>query len=338
MKAVEYQGNRSFAPAQKDAVSPRADEVQIRVSYVGLCGTDLHVYLGDMDQRVGPQAIIGHEMSGEVVAVGESVSAFAAGDKVTVLPTDFCGECAACRKGYSNVCYNMNFVGLDSAGALQELWTVPERLVVALPRDIDLRSAALIEPLTVAVHDVRRSNLEEGESALVVGGGPIGILIALVAKAKGANVLLSEPEAGRRATAENLGIDTVDPVNGDLAGAVATFSEEGRGANVVFEVSGTQPGIVSAVTSAAARGRIIEVAIHAADRQINLHSFFWRELEMYGARLYHREDMEEAAQLIYRKKVDVDQLITLVRRAEDTTAAFEALSKGDAMKILIQMN
>lgn len=338
MKAVEYQGNKSFAPVEKPAADPRASEVQIRVSYVGLCGTDLHVYLGDMDQRVGVKAIIGHEMSGEVVAVGGQVSRFAIGDKVTVLPTDFCGECAACRNGHSNVCYNMNFVGLDSAGALQELWTVPERLVVALPQDIDLRSAALIEPLTVAVHDVNRSKLQEGESALVVGGGPIGILIALVARAKGGNVLLSEPEPGRRAIAEGLGIDTVDPVTGDLPAAVAAFSEEGRGANVVFEVSGSQPGITSAVASAAARGRIIEVAIHAADRHINLHSFFWRELEMFGARLYHREDMEEAAELIYRKQVDVDQLITLVRPAEDTTAAFEALSKGDAMKILIQMN
>jgi 2-desacetyl-2-hydroxyethyl bacteriochlorophyllide A dehydrogenase len=209
--------------------------------------------------------------------------------------------------------------------------------VVPLPDETDLRSAALIEPLTVAVHDVNRAKLEPGESVLVVGGGPIGLLIALVSKAKGACVLLSEPEAPRRESAEQLGISTVDPIDGNLAKAVADFSEEGRGANVVFEVSGTQPGISSAVTSASARGRIIQVAIHAAERSVNLHSFFWRELEMYGARLYHREDMEEAALLVSQKKVNVDALISAVWPAEKTTEAFEELSQGRAMKILIDM-
>lgn len=338
MRAVQYRGDRQFATSVADPVAPGSGEVQIRVAYVGLCGTDLHVFLGDMDRRVGRGSVIGHEMSGEVVAVGEDVTSVRPGDKVTVLPTDFCGECAACRKGDSNVCYNMNFVGLDSPGALQELWTVSETLVVKLPDDLDLRRAALIEPLTVAVHDVTRSGVRAGESALVVGGGPIGILIALVAQAKGAKVLLSEPEARRRATAERLGIDTVDPVCGDLPAAVAAFSEEGRGAQVVFEVSGSQAGIASAVASAAARGRIVEVAIHASKREIDLHAFFWRELEMLGARLYHRQDMEEAVRLVSHEAVNVDELITLVTPFDETTAAFETLSQGEAMKILIRMN
>lgn len=337
MKAVEYRGNRIFATVEKDPTPVGPQDVQIKVAYVGLCGTDLHVYLGDMDARVGENAVIGHEMSGVVAQVGPEVKEFHPGQKVTVLPTAFCGTCAACRKGHSNVCYNMNFIGLDSQGALQELWNVPSKLVVPLPEGTDLRSAALIEPLTVAVHDVNRAKLEPEESALVVGGGPIGLLIALVAKAKGARVLLSEPEAPRRKTAEELGIDTVDPIGGDLEGAVSDFSEEGRGANVVFEVSGTQPGISSAVASASARGRVIQVAIHAAERKVNLHSFFWRELEMYGARLYHREDMEEATLLVSQKRVDVDALISAVWPAEKTTEAFEELSQGHAMKILIDM-
>lgn len=337
MKTVHYQGQRQFQTDACDVLPPGPNEAQIEVAYVGLCGTDLHVFLGDMDQRVGPQAVIGHEMSGTISAVGTEVTTLKVGDKVTVLPTDFCGTCAACVNGNSNVCYNMNFVGLDSPGALQEYWNVPANLIVPLAPDADLKTAALIEPLTVAVHDVKRSQLKAGESALVVGGGPIGILIALVAKAKGANVLVSEPEATRRSLAEKLGLATVDPVNKSLADAVADFSFEGRGADVVFEVSGSQPGIDSAVASAAAHGRIVEVAIHAQKREVDLHAFFWKELDMKGARLYHREDMVEAAELVHSGKVQVSELISAELPVDDTTQAFETLSKGGAMKILIAM-
>lgn len=337
MKAVEYRGSQTFEVAQHEEVPPAPGEVQVAVSYVGLCGTDLHVYLGDMDQRVGENAVIGHEMSGRVAALGEGVTGFEVGAPVTVLPTRFCGECRACKAGNSNVCYNMDFIGLDSPGALQERWNVPASLVVPLDGSVSLRDAALIEPLTVAVHDVRRAKLQAGESVLVVGGGPIGILISLVAQAAGGDVLLSEPEATRRKAAEDLGIPTIDPVNEDLSAAVDAKAEGGFGADVVFEVSGSAAGIDSAVENLSARGRLIQVAIHARKREVDLHRFFWRELEMYGARLYHKEDMVGAADLIRDGKVPAEKLITSVAPMEKTTEAFAELREGNAMKILVSV-
>ena len=337
MKAVEYRGDRTFAVTERTPSPPEPGMVQVRVAYVGLCGTDLHVYLGDMDARVGGEAVIGHEMSGTVAALGEGVDGFAVGDPVTVMPTRFCGDCRACRAGHSNVCYHMNFIGLDSPGALQELWNVPADLVVGLDPSIDLRNAALIEPLTVAVHDVRRAMLTAEDKVLVVGGGPIGLLIASVAALDGVEVLLSEPEPGRRALAERFGIRTVNPADGALAEAVSSLTG-GVGVDVAFEVSGSAPGISSALESLAVRGRLVEVAIHAAPRPIDLHRIFWRELEIFGARLYDLDDMRTAADLVKRGQIPVAALVSGVRPLDETGEAFEALRNGEAMKILIAVS
>ena len=130
------------------------------------------------------------------------------------MPLDWCGDCPACRAGHSHVCHNLNFIGIDSPGSMQRHWTVPARVLVALPDDVSLLTAALAEPTAVAVHDVRRAGLAPGEQALVVGGGPIGLLIALVARAKGAEVLVLELSEERRVLARSLGLECLDPARG----------------------------------------------------------------------------------------------------------------------------
>ena len=137
-------------------------------------------------------------MSGVVSAVGEGVTDLEVGDPVTVMPLQWCGRCPACRAGNRHVCQKLVFVGIDSAGAMQQLWTVDQSIVVRLPAEVPLDLGALTEPLAVAVHDVSRGRVVAGENVLVVGGGPIGLLIALVARARGADVLISEPNRFRR--------------------------------------------------------------------------------------------------------------------------------------------
>lgn len=337
MRAVEYQGGRTVAVVDRVPEEPGPHDVRIAVSYVGLCGTDLHVYLGDADARVGVPAVIGHEMSGHVESVGADATDLVPGQLVTVMPTRYCGHCPACERGHPNVCYDMDFIGMDSPGALQELWTVPEHLVVPVEPSVGARRAALLEPLTVAVHDVRRSGLGGGERVLVVGGGPIGLLIAMVAGVEGAEVLLSEPSVDRRAIAESLGIRTIDAAGPDLGRGLDDFCG-GAGFDVAFEVSGSASGIASAVASLAAHGRVVQVAIHAQAREVDLHRFFWREIEMYGARLYHREDMDRAAELLAQGVIPVEELISGVVPMERTGDAFARLARGDAMKLLVDID
>jgi 2-desacetyl-2-hydroxyethyl bacteriochlorophyllide A dehydrogenase len=335
MRAATYIGDQTFQVEDREPCEPAPGEVRLDVAYVGICGTDLHIKHGAMDARVTIPAIIGHEMSGTVAAVGEDVTAWAPGDHVTVMPLQWCGACAACRAGHRHVCQNLVFVGIDAAGAMQQSWTVPADLLVALPPELPLEQGALAEPVAVAAHDVRRAGLRPGERALVVGGGPIGMLIACVARAEGADVLISEPNAFRRAVAEELGLRTVDPAAADV-GAVVDEWTGGSGADAAFEVSGSSPGLSAATHALRVRGRLVVVAIHNEPVAVDLFRVFWRELELLGARVYEREDFERAVALLAGGAIPAAGLISAVEPLERTQEAFAALEGGgEMMKVLI---
>lgn len=332
---VAYTGARTLTVEKAELPPLSTGHVRIDVAYTGICGTDLHVYHGAMDARVGTPAVIGHEMSGRVSEVGPSVTGWQAGDPVTVMPLAWCGQCPACLAGHTHICHRLVFIGLDAAGSLQSSWTVPADTLVRLPHDLRLDHAALVEPTAVAVHDVRRAELRAGEKVLVVGGGPIGLLIAVVARRADADVLLAEPDAYRRSVAEELGLAHLDPTAEDVATAVARWSGD-AGAAVAFEVSGAAAGVDTAVEALATRGRLVQVAIHPTPREISLHRFFWRELTLVGARLYDREDFETAVRLIAEGEIPVGTLISRIEPLDRAADAFEALESGaGVMKILI---
>ena len=333
MLAAYYEGQGRIAVRDLDGCPPGSGEVQLKVAYVGICGTDLHIIDGDMDARVTLPAILGHEMSGTVTAVGDDVTEWVPGDEVVVVPLDWCGICPACLRGCSHICYQLNFMGIDSPGALQNLWNVPQRTLVRVPTNLGLKEAALAEPTAVAVHDVRRSELRAGQKALIVGGGPIGLLIAAVVTAASGDVLVSEPSVQRRQLIDRMGLRTVDPAD-DLAAIVDDWTK-GAGVDVSFEVSGSVAGMEAAVTSLAARGRLTLVAIHSRPTPVNLFRFFWRELTLVGARVYERADFEKALRLLGSGAIPTDALISDVVSLTDALIAFDRLRAGQAMKVLV---
>src|SRR5204863_8172109 len=138
MRAAFYEGHEKIRIGDCTALPPGKGQVQIQVSHCGICGTDLHVFHGKMDHRVTFPQVIGHEMSGTITAVGEGVSGWAAGDRVTVRPLDPCGRCPACRAGHSHVCQKLKFIGIDSPGAMQGLWTVPAHTLHRIPDNLSL--------------------------------------------------------------------------------------------------------------------------------------------------------------------------------------------------------
>jgi (R,R)-butanediol dehydrogenase/meso-butanediol dehydrogenase/diacetyl reductase len=334
MTSAMYTGGRTFTTAAPTVGPPEAGQVQIAVAYTGLCGTDLHIFHGDMDGRVATPSVIGHEMSGTIAAVGDGVSGWAVGQPVTVMPTLSCGSCHACRRGNTHICHSLNFIGIDSEGSMQSAWNVPAEVLVALPEGLALDEAALIEPTAVAVHDVRRSGLTASDFVVVIGGGPVGQLIASVALRQGACVVLVELDPGRRETAKTFGITTINPREENLVDYVLRETD-GAGADVAFEVSGAAAGVSSAVEVLTTRGRLVMVAIHPKPKEIDLHRFFWRELEMFGARLYQREDFEEAVRLVAGGAVPARQLISQVVSLEDVEQGFLALESGGVMKVLV---
>ncbi|MGW4646864.1 zinc-dependent alcohol dehydrogenase [Kitasatospora sp. NPDC004289] len=335
MHQALYTGDRTVLVRPAAARPPAAGQVRLDVAYTGICGTDLHVLHGAMDGRVTPPAVLGHEMSGRIAELGDGVTGWAAGEQVTVLPVRSCLDCPACRDGHRHLCHRLDFLGLDSAGAMQSSWTVPAELLVRLPDGLPPEHAALAEPTAVAVHDVRRAALRTGEHAVVIGGGPIGVLIAVLAREAGAEVLLVEPDADRRAVAEGLGLACADPAAVEV-GAVVEDRTAGAGAAVAFEVSGAAQGLASAVRCLAVRGRLVLVAIHPEPRSVDLHRFFLRELTLLGARLYDRADFEEAVRLLAGGRVPADRLISTIEPLGRAPEAFAALdSGGGVMKVLV---
>ncbi|MFI6346147.1 zinc-binding dehydrogenase [Streptomyces sp. NPDC050560] len=336
MRAAAYTGNATVETVERTPVPPGPGQVQIAVAYVGLCGTDLHVLHGDMDARVATPAVLGHEMSGTVAAVGPGTTGVSPGDRVTVMPLDWDGTCPACLAGHQHVCQNLTFIGIDSPGALQQWWNVPARCVVPLPAGLTLRHGALVEPVAVAVHDVRRADVRHGERVVVIGGGPIGVLVASVAREFGATAAVVEIDGGRRERAAALGFETVDPAAVDQAAWVREWTE-GAGADAVFEVSGAEAAVLAATSLLRVRGRLTVVAIHGQPRPVDLHRVFWRELTLLGARVYERRDFETAAELLARGVIPADELITAVVPLARTADAFAQLDAGRALKVLVDV-
>ena len=337
MKAAIYRGEKTFSVENRESAPPAAGEVQIDVAYCGICGTDLHIYLGHMDQRVGFERAIGHEMSGVVSAIGAGVQGIEVGQNIVVRPLAACGDCPACRAGHDHICHTLKFIGIDTDGAFQQKWNVPADTIHAMPDGLALSHAALIEPLAVACHDVERGRVTDGEDVLVIGGGPIGLLVALVARHAGGNVRISEISEHRLAYAKKLGFETYNPLEVDVA-AEMNKATGSKGADVVFEVSGSQPGVDLMTKAAAARGRVVMVAIHATKPTIDLFQFFWRELEMIGARVYRPEDYDRAMELLAEGVVDCESFITDIRPLDEIQQAFDSLDGNpQAIKSMIKV-
>ena len=335
MRAAFYQGARTFTTGTLATPTPGPGQALLRVKRVGICGTDLHIFQGHLDHRVPKGGIIGHETFGEV-AQAPAGSGFKTGDRVVVEPLQFCGQCRACRMGASYLCYGLKVLGVDLPGGMQEYWTVDAARLLRVPDALSDDHAALIEPLAVATHDVRRAAVKRDDTVLVFGGGPIGALIALVSRQRGARIVVAEVNRHRLETLNALGLETVGPDRDPVK--FATEWTGGTGVDVAFEVSG-HPAAARAVTDVVrVWGTVSIVAIHAEPVPVNLYQMFARELHMHGARLYAREDWEEAIHLAAGGAVPVAPLVSRKIPLEALQQGMEqALGGGPVMKVLVDL-
>ena len=337
MRAAYYHGNRTIEIEPCVPRPPAADEVRIEVAYAGVCGSDLSIFQGHRDMRMRLPVIIGHEMSGTIAEAGVRAQEWREGDRVVVRPLDPCGNCPSCASGHSHVCYQLNFFGVESDGAFQSSWTVPAHTLHRLPASLPLDLAALVEPTAVAYHAVRASSLEAGQWAVVIGGGPIGLLNALVAQRQGARVLVAEINSFRLEFARSLGLETVDPRSEDLPARVLERTA-GAGADVVFEVSGTEAGAAAMTGLARARGMVVVVAVFNDPPRIDLFRSFMRELRFCAVRAYEPEDFERSIELIAGRALPLERMITARHSLEELPEVFAQMeSSPQIIKVLMDI-
>ncbi|NLG84256.1 MAG: alcohol dehydrogenase catalytic domain-containing protein [Firmicutes bacterium] len=196
---------------------PAPDEVLLKVEACGVCGTDVHIWAGT--EPAAGHVILGHEFAGEIVEIGDQVTGYDIGDRVAVDPNIACGTCPACREGRVNLCSSLKALGVDIDGGFAEYCLVPARQLYRLDEKTTWEEAVMVEPLACALHGIDRAQLRAGQSVLVIGGGPIGLLMLQLARLQGAGRLaLSEKSSWRRSLGLKYGADVLyDPANGRLA-------------------------------------------------------------------------------------------------------------------------
>ena len=329
MKASLYVGNQTLTYSDAPELKAGSNEVVMQVKYCGICGSDLHLLHGAMDYRLeNIPHIAGHEFLAVVTEIGESVTKFKVGDRVTALPLISCGECIACRTGHPNVCTHLRICGIETQGAFAEFFKVTEDLLFNVPDNVSDLHAALIEPVTVAVHAVNVPELKSGDNVVVIGAGPIGVLTALVAKAKGANVIVSEVSEKRLALVKDVGLTGVNPMTTDLVNYVFDHTN-GDGADIVFDAAGVQAAIETAPKLTHPHSKIVIVAAYQKPVNYPVRDLYMKEVSMLTSRCYTKADLEEAIKIVASGVIPCDHIITKVMPLSDAQEAFELAAKGD---------
>lgn len=303
----------------------------VRVAYNGICGTDLAIVHG-AHPRARHGLVPGHELSGWVERAGASGPG--AGELVVARPLISCGTCRACASGSPHVCRELGLYGIDTPGAMADYVALPPEVLHPVPATVDARTAALAEPLAVAVHAVALSGVVAGDTVGVLGAGPIGILTALVARHAGAaRVVVAEPSAWRRSVAADLGLDVV-PEGGTLTESVRDVTG-GEGADVVFDSAG-HPAIAPELTTATrVLGRIVVVGVHKQPAPIDLRDVCFKEQTLLGVRVYTTEDVDRAIELLASGALGLDRFPTRAFALTDAAAAVEAAAAGTGcLKVL----
>jgi (R,R)-butanediol dehydrogenase/meso-butanediol dehydrogenase/diacetyl reductase len=340
MRAMVYEGPERLAVREVPVPAPGPDEALIRTRYIGICGSDLHLWAGDIG-GVDPPVVIGHEIMGEVVAapLDSAGGRFAAGDRVVVEPMLTCGHCRPCREGYEHVCHSLKIMGVHADGGAAPLMRVPVRRLHRVPDALPSEIAALAEPVAVAVHMVKRAEIALGDSVLVIGGGPIGYLVAAVARAGGAGrVAISEVSQARLDFCRRAGFDVIDARASDTAEAMRTMTG-GEGADVVVEVAGHPSASPVMIDAARGWGRVLIGGVHGTKPPVDLRAISVKELRLIGARVYTSREFATAIALLASGALDVAKLVTsVVPLDEAVPRGFKPLRESPAeMKVLIAL-
>jgi (R,R)-butanediol dehydrogenase/meso-butanediol dehydrogenase/diacetyl reductase len=302
----------------------------IRPDRVGLCGTDLSILNGHHG-RARPPLVLGHEITGTVES--HSAEAPPPGTRVVVNPTLACGTCWPCRHQLGHTCLELKLIGIDIDGALSEVVAVPATSVFAVQPHVTADQAVLAEPLAVAIHAVDRASLGEGSTAVVVGAGPIGILIGLVAADRGCRVLVSEPRDTRRQLAQELGFHALPPDLSLVAGV--RDATDGALSDVVFDCAG-HPSVaaqLSAVTRV--RGTIVLAGLYSAPTAVDLHALTFAEQHLVGSLVYTDPDLRQAVAMIEANTLDLSRVPTQTYGLDEVDEAVAAAARGDVVKAMV---
>jgi L-iditol 2-dehydrogenase len=317
------------------------DEVLIRVRACGVCGSDVHGYDGSSGRRI-PPIVMGHEAAGTVASVGAEVREYSEGDRVTFDSTVYCGQCAYCRRGQINLCDKRQVIGVSCAdyrrqGAFAEYVAVPQRILYRLPDAVTFAEAAMLEPASVALHAVRLSEPEGGETALVIGAGMIGLLTLQAARAAGcARVFVADVDLTRLQLARRMGADEILHCSGDELAAEVLRLTAGEGVDRAYEAVGRNETVAAAIAAARKGATVTLIGNIAPEVTLPLQAVVTRQLRLQGS-CASAGEYPQAIELIASGRMQVQPVITAVAALEEGPRWFARLHAGEPnlMKVIL---
>lgn len=314
-------------------------QVLVRIMEIGVCGSDIHVYHGKHPFTSYP-VTQGHEVSGVIEKLGKGVEGLKVGQKVTIQPQVVCGECWPCRNGKYNLCESLKVMGFQTTGVASEYFAVDAEKVTPLPEEMSLEEGAMIEPLAVAVHAVRRAGDVRGRDICVLGAGPIGILVAQAAKGMGAGrVMVTDVSNLRLEKAKECGADAVvNTRERDFGEAFAEFFGPDK-ADVIYDCAGNDVTMGQAIKYARKGSTIILVAVFAKMANIDLAVLNDHELDLNTSMMYRSEDYEKAIELVQEGKVRLMPLLSKRFPFKEYLEAYKYIdgNRESTMKVLIDV-
>jgi 2-desacetyl-2-hydroxyethyl bacteriochlorophyllide A dehydrogenase len=331
MKGIVCEEVEKFALVEMPEPAPTTGEAIIRVRRIGICGTDLHAFKGNQPFFTYPR-ILGHELAGIIEQVGPNYADLREGDQVSVMPYLHCGTCIACRNGKTNCCTNMKVLGVHIDGGMREKVSIPVTHLIKTD-GLTLDQTAVLEPLAIGAHAVRRSGLRQGETALVIGGGPIGLGVMAFAKLAGANVIVMDINEERLAFSRSwAGVhQTVNALNRPKE-QLAELTE-GEYPTVVFDATGNVKSMTDSFGMVAHGGTLVFVGLIKADIAFHDPEFHKRELTLMGSRNATREDFDTVLEAVRGGGIDVERYITHRSSLDGMIGQFESWLKPESKVI-----
>lgn len=308
MKTIVLEQPGSLTLSETEMPAARQEHAVLRIRRIGICGTDYHAFNGNQPFFTYPR-ILGHELSGEIVSIESAASSFKPGDQVSVIPYLVCGTCIACRSDKTNCCTSLQVLGVHTDGGMREYLSVPAANLIAV-NGLDLDQAAIIEPLSIGAHAVRRAGLQPGESVLVIGGGPIGLGVMAFAKQQGAKVIAMDINQERLdfCTRWSKADAAVNALN-DPVGKLVELTE-GDLPTTVFDATGNLRSMESAFQYAAHGGKLVYVGLVKSDISFHDPDFHKKELTLLASRNATKEDFHTVIEALRSGAVDSNAYIT----------------------------
>ena len=339
MKAAVYHGPGDLRVEEVPVRKLKDNEVKIQVKYCGICGTDIHIFHGDGGCcDVTPPLVPGHEFSGVVAEVGAGVKTVKVGDRVTGDPNDMCGECYFCKNGMQHFCKNNIGIGTTVDGGFAEYVIMREKQVYKVSDELSFIEAAMAEPISCCLHGIDLCNIKAGDTVLVMGGGPIGMIMMQLAKNAGASkVIMSEPVEEKREQALKLGATkTIDPLHEDVEAVLAEYCEN---VNVVIECVGNVHTQADAVRFAGKGATIMYFGLAAPEESFPIRpdDIFKKELHITSSYI-NPYSFERAIQILESGTVELESLITNVVPLDEIADVFTKPEYRRTGKVMIQIS